>query len=236
MTYVEPYFDEWEDEERSTVYDRFFNIRKYRAALLCVVVMVSTTFRSFCVQHPLHASRQGSRWRHRTVHEEDHLDLNGVLPLCQAKKQSHQTWYSKFNFLLTIKINGRLTCDNLCRLTFHLWRWPFLGCRKRSRAWSVRWVSILPMASYFRCNSREVLRRQSTKDLSTSHRASLIFHQSSIPTTTEGSRSASRNSLKGEWTTVLPSVLFYWIMCVVQKMIFLFLPVHVQMLGCTGVK
>lgn len=28
VTYVEPYFDDWEDKERSTVYDRFFNIRK----------------------------------------------------------------------------------------------------------------------------------------------------------------------------------------------------------------
>lgn len=28
VTYVEPYFDEWENKERTTVYDRFFNIRK----------------------------------------------------------------------------------------------------------------------------------------------------------------------------------------------------------------
>ena len=28
ITYVEPYFDEWESKERASVFDRSFNIRK----------------------------------------------------------------------------------------------------------------------------------------------------------------------------------------------------------------
>ena len=37
VTFVEPYFEDWELKERQSVFERTFNISEYKASALCVI-------------------------------------------------------------------------------------------------------------------------------------------------------------------------------------------------------
>ena len=97
ITYLEPYFDEWENRQRTTVYDKYFNISKSLHFTSCDyddVLAISNDaifYRTVFIQHPFHSWGQSARGRHGSVHAQDDPHFNGMLSLCQTKERNRQT-------------------------------------------------------------------------------------------------------------------------------------------------